>query len=301
MGHRFGASMLVAATVGIVGGTAYYMLLGCGVKSVPVETPVVVPVKREAPPKRVATNAAPEKSPSDRVRELLEAAEEQRVTLLNKVATKTLSAVKGAPQVYTYFPDALEGEDVMGEPMAEMHRARQLYEVVLGMDPGNPQATLGLGNLALMEALSVQSTTTLIRYNLLVGRGMPRKKAEKAQELLQRRLEAVLAAADSKFRTVLAAAPMEPAGHLGLGMSMALRADWAKAIEKFEMMEKADILPQRNRSVMFVWYGFSLEQIGRKKDAIAKYQLAASYQEPYLWARFAQRKMEALYLSGDDQ
>ena len=251
--------------------------------AVTVEAPPTVEVKSEVA------------SGSDRIRTILAKAEGIRLGLL------------GDPEYDRYAVQVVgKGGDESTRVFAlmtfrsntrELSNARQLYEAVLSSDPGNQQALLGLGNLALMEAMTLETERQGIQARL-AGPDVSsdeRPRLERRSKLVQKKLDSALAAAQNKFKMVIASAPSESGAHLGLGVALALAKDWNGAFAKFEQMEKGGAMPAHNRSVVYVWWGFVLEQNGNRDGAIVKYSLASELQEPYSWAEWADRRVEELY------
>jgi tetratricopeptide (TPR) repeat protein len=177
--------------------------------------------------------------------------------------------------------------------------ARELYERVLEMDANNLQATLGLGELALVDATTLVTEQQRLTVRLDGDEEMSeseRVQTTKRRTLVERRVDSTARAAQEKFRRVLAISPTESAAHLGMAMSLALTKKWGEAAARFDAMEKEGYLPPRNRSVVFVWYGFVLEQMGQRDKAMEKYSTAAAFQEPYAWGEWAADRVETLYV-----
>jgi tetratricopeptide (TPR) repeat protein len=182
---------------------------------------------------------------------------------------------------------------------AQIRQARELYEQVLVKDPGNPQALLGLGDLALMDAMTLLSKRQQIDATLVTSEaldGEDRARLQRKKTLLEKRTDNLLAAAQAKFRRVFATNPAEPAAHLGMGISLAMSRNWNAAHQKFLQIEKEGFEPPRNRSVLYVWDGFVLERLGKRDAAIERYSKAAAFLEPYSWGKWASERVEELFL-----
>jgi tetratricopeptide (TPR) repeat protein len=249
--------------------------------------------------KKVVEAAAAPSTTNERIREALGEADEWRKRALGKpgiVTFRVLSSqldTRGNKSSRTYFLVSYE------EQKQAILAARASYEKVLAMDPANAQALLGLGNLALMEAMTHITEQTQLNYDLgYQQEGMSadaKAHYDVKLKLLQMKIESALVAARSKFKTVLLMSPVDPTAHLGIGMALALGRDWAGAQQKFDQMERSGIFPPYNRSIMHIWYGFTLEQLGQKEQAVAKYWQAVELQEPYNAAEWARARVEKIH------
>ena len=283
-----------------------------------------VEVEVAATPSVVASESGEaERSPGVRIRQLLDEAEVARRRLFGDPGERVFSletekeADDGRKMIRVYRLVHWDGRErkILG--------VRSIYEQVLEMDPGNVQALLGLGNMALVEAVTHSTAKQSISWTLGTSKKLgdeERTRLQKKQDLIARRLVSSLKAARVKFQDVLRSSPSEPAAYLGLGMADALQGGYkAKArtmldavddlgmadalqggykaaAKRFEMMERNNVVPRRKRSIFYVWYGFVLEASKARTDAIAKYERAAELLEPYAWGSWARARVETIHL-----
>ncbi len=260
-----------------------------GASTVKVAAPVQVEQKAE----KEGTD------PNVRIRSRLGEAEQRRRALFASVSTRDFKAQldqkdeRGKKLIRVYKLITFDDE------AAEVQQIRSLYQDVLTMDPGNPQATLGLGNLALMEATSLLTRQSAITWRLSVDKRLSAEDYaywKRKSELLQKRVGSALKAAHNKFKKVLQNSPGDPSAHLGIGMALALSANFAGAQKKFEQMERGGVLPPNQRSIFYVWHGFVLERLRKTDQAMAKYDLAAELLEPYEWGVWARDRVEEIFV-----
>jgi hypothetical protein len=226
-----------------------------------------------------------------RIRSILDEGERIRHTLLDNAGVREYDVTgQNGDKLKVY--KLITYEDSEDQLLA----ARAQYGAVLEKDPGNPQALLGLGAVALMEALSI--TTDIADEK--VKQGSPDLDMENGKRgrshltALKGRLEAELTAAEEKFRMVLAENPSEATAHLGMAMALALRGSWPEARAKMEQLEAAGLIPLHNRSIFYAWFGFILEQGGDQQAALSRYALASQAEEPFNWALWARGREEVI-------
>jgi tetratricopeptide (TPR) repeat protein len=241
---------------------------------------------------------AVEEDPRDKqIRNLLAKAEENRSDLLSEMDFLEMS--------YVSLKRDENGDNIqktvrfpMFKDAGLMLDTRKIYEKILDMDPGNIQALLGSANLDLMQAMT--DISLMQRQNVILVLDPPGekefKKMEKEKILLQKEADIYLGSAKTKFLSVLTANQGNPSAHLGLGIVYMLQKDWNSAKEKFEFIEKNNLVVPRGRSVFYVWYGVLFEQLENRDTAIELYQKAAFYQEPFGFSQWAKRRIEDLFL-----
>jgi hypothetical protein len=258
-------------------------------------------LKDNAPAPAAVVKASP--GPRETIIAKLREAEQIRIEVLNN---PSVNSYYTKSELLDYKEDNLIRKyslDNYRSNTDKMNKSRELYEEVLKMDPGSPQAQLGLGNLDLMDAASYVNEMYANEYYVGSDPGLTEKektqikaRIAKEQELHKMRTDAMLQAARSRFNAVLATSPQESSAHFGLAMAMAIHKEWPAAQAKFDQMERSGMLPQNYRSVFYVWYGFILEQQGNRDGARGKYAKATEYREPHQWGDWAQERSEMLYL-----
>lgn len=228
------------------------------------------------------------------IRNLLISAEKGRTYLFNEMDYYTISYLSskldedGNNINYTVLLPTLE------DLSKELKAVRTVYETVLEMDPGNVQALLGLGNLSLMEALSDDSAIQKLESDLVLNPDMSgdeMRKIKKKIQIISKSKSLNIGAASTKFKSVLASEYSNSSAHLGLAMIFMLDKDFNSAKEKFDFIENNNLIPSRNRSIFYVWYGFLFELLGNKDAAVDIYSKAAFYREPYDFGEWAKQRM----------
>ncbi len=277
----------------------------CGtrlLKKTDAPPPPVVEAPRQEPVKGGATETEQAKQPVHlRVLGLLAEADALRTQILDNPDMRSLYILfdrldgdgnrVGLDQRHAAYNDRDNADRIA--------QARARYETVLTMDPGKPQALLGLANLSMIEAMTFLTQRTELTYTLRTTDNLKSKPGlVKRRRMVKRKLRTALMAAQTKFQDVLSFSPREPSAHLGMAMVMAMGGRWKEAQAKLAEIEQERMFPPRARSVFYLWYGFVEEALGRFDDAIRHYAKAAELGEPTAWALWAENRVEEMYLYG---
>ncbi len=192
-------------------------------------------------------------------------------------------------------------------PVKEIENLENLYKKYLHHRPGHIGAKIRLANLMLLRATNslnriseLQAEETKIA-NEINNSLFVEKREEKTvriasikQEVANLKKEADLSLSDShtKCSEVITIDRLNSSALLGVGMTLTLQKKYPEAVRKFKLLEEAQINVERNRSILYLWYGFALENQGQKDQAKVYYQKAAELNEPVGSLKWVKNRIE---------
>lgn len=153
--------------------------------------------------------------------------------------------------------------------------AETLYKEALDLEPKNTYV------------LAAQATAYL-RQGAELKFSMPDGSATKDPEKL-RKSEKFFKRSMALCNAALKVNPNYGTAHFVIGEIYALQGDTAKALEKFEFVEKQKIVPEGHTSSLYAWRGY-VKKIGGQEDAAkADFELAMEYNEPIEFGEYADK------------
>ncbi len=176
--------------------------------------------------------------------------------------------------------------------------AYSYYKQALDKQPDKPQADLGLGNLALMEAMTFIALKEKLLYDIKTGSsGKSEKEQQRSLNRYERRIDSATRSARNKFQYIIDEInPNNATAHLGIAMSFAMAGKWKRALQKFSEVDELGLINANtpSASIAYAWYGFTLEQLSDISGAKEKYMLATEIRDPYFWSVWAEVRIDFL-------
>lgn len=150
-----------------------------------------------------------------------------------------------------------------------------LYREALDLEPKNTYI------------LAAQATA-YVRQAAELKFSMPDGSATKDPEKL-RRSEKYFKRATALLNTALKVNPNYGTAHFVIGEIYALQGDTAKALEKFDFVDKQKIVPEGHTSSLHAWRGYSKKIGGQEEAARADFELAMEFNEPLEYGEYADK------------
>lgn len=170
---------------------------------------------------------------------------------------------------------ARKGDDYRDAPVADYQSAHYAYRKALELEPRNTyvlvaQATAYLRQGAETKFSNPDGSATTDSSKLRTSDQFFRRAKTLADRSLQ---------VNASYGTA----------HFVLAEMYALQADYPKALEKLDFIEKNKVIPEGHASTFYAWRGFVKKVSGQDDAAKADFELALEYSEPIELAEYAER------------